>query len=74
MEIAIIWLLFSIEIINWSLFRTLLDLGLLVKPMLYDSHGNLIDPTYLIMPALLPVHSTSSLRGTSTIALTDELK
>uniref|UniRef100_K1PES2 Heat shock 70 kDa protein 12B n=1 Tax=Magallana gigas TaxID=29159 RepID=K1PES2_MAGGI len=41
---------------------TLLDLGLLVKPMLYDSHGNLIDPTYLIMPALLPVHSTSSLR------------
>lgn len=41
---------------------TLLDLGLLVKPMLYDSHGNLIDPTYLIMPALLPVHSTTSLR------------
>lgn len=74
MVIAIIWLLFSIEIINWSLFRTLLDLGLLVKPMLYDSHGNLIDPTYLIMPALLPVHNTTSLRGTSKIAFADELR
>lgn len=51
-----------------------MDLGLLVKPMLYDSHGNLIDPAYLIMPALLPIHNTTSLRGTSKISFADEFK
>lgn len=51
-----------------------MELGLLVKPMLYDSHGNLSDPSYLIMPALLPTHNATSLRGTSNLSFADQLK
>ncbi|XP_061185423.1 uncharacterized protein LOC133193475 [Saccostrea echinata] len=44
------------------IIRVLLELGILAKPVMYDYHGNLTDPEYLVLMDSLQNMNTSPLR------------